>query len=671
MPFTRTQIALAEALQRAAARDTAKQVRLIAGPGTGKSTCIEERVWWLISEGVPPEEIAVVSFTRASARDLENRIRQFGIKNKIPELAVVHVSTLHSLALRSLKKAGLLAAYPVDPVVLDDWELENIFDVEFGQAASITSKVRTEEIRRLHEAYWNTGSWRPPNYLPPKPPISAAETKALVAFLPGRSQVYSCVLPGELIRLCVDKANAGIIDLANLLQVTNLIVDEYQDLNPCDLEFVDILMRSGVTTFVAGDDDQSIYSFRFAAPSGIQNFLTTYSAASARVLDKCFRCTPNVLQTGYAVIDSFPDPNRVPKRLESLYESAVPPLKGVVHRWNFASSKTEASAIAESCRDLIAEGVKAENIMILLSSVPTLGKPISEALSKAGVLFDEPRVSPFSDSEPGRLVFAILRAVYSLDDYVSLRTILSLRKGVGISTCNAIANLIITNSLNLRDVLTKPLPRGVFVKRNATAVDAARDVLVFIKTWNKDDTLQDRLSEIAGIIAGSLGAPSAALWDSYAKDLPDEMTLSELRAFISASVDRQREILMEINIRLGIPQPAANGEARVRILTMHGAKGLSAQVVFIPGLEEALLPGKRRAPYAGLIAEAGRFLFVSITRARFSCILSFSTLRITQGAAKPQTPSRFASSLGGVVTKRTSGLTKSEAKEIVAGIADL
>ena len=98
----------------------------------------------------------------------------------------------------------------------------------------------------------------PANYIPPDPPISTQERNAFQTFLISRGQLYACVLPGELVRKCVDAATAGALDLPNLFGASHLIVDEYQDLNSCDLQFVHLLAIAGVTLFAAGDDDQSI-----------------------------------------------------------------------------------------------------------------------------------------------------------------------------------------------------------------------------------------------------------------------------------------------------------------------------------------------------------------------------------------------------------------------------
>jgi len=672
MAITPVQIQVAQTAQHSAAHDDAPQVRLLAGPGTGKSSSIEERVHWLLSNGTPPNQIVAVSFTRAAAQDLERRIRTYGEQHGHADVQQVRVSTLHSVALRLLRQAGLLAAFPVDPRVLDDWELEEIFDSEFGGKASISRKTRREAIRRAHEAYWSTGLWDPANYIPPNPPISAQERTAFQAFLNSRGQLYACVLPGELVRKCVDASTTGTLNLPQLLDASHLIVDEYQDLNPCDLQFVHLLATADITLFAAGDDDQSIYSFRFASPAGIQKFRETYPVASLRSLDDCFRCTPVVLNSAYALVDAYADPLRLPKDVSSLYLHATPPVDGLVHRWRFASSQAETVAIAESCRNLIGAGIAPDKIMILLSSVPTLGRPLADALQEASVPFRPPRPRPFSDTTAGRLGLALLRIVSDADDYVALRTVLGLRTGIGIGTCNAIADTVHASNLNYRAIFVSPIPNGVFTGRSLNALQAARGVISQIQGWAAADLVGARRTVLKSLMDG-VGPDALAAWSEATDPLPDEMTLTELQRWLGASTDVDRErVLGDVAARLGMgdaePQPA---QSVVQLMTMHSAKGLSAQIVFIPGLEESLLPGPKRSPYPGLVSEAARLLFVSITRARAACVLSFSANRLTQGSFTKQTPSRFCQHLGGTFVYRTSGLNTEEAAAISSQIANL
>lgn len=664
MPITPNQIRSAVTIQHAAAHDTAQQIRVIAGPGTGKSFTIEERVCWLLESGIPPESIFTVSFTRASALDLRIRIRACCLNHGYAAHAL-SVTTLHALALRTLRAAGLLTAYPADPLVLDPWEVENIFDDEYKHSTGATKK-RCQQIRQDHEAYWHTGQWNPPNYIPPDPPVSDVERQSFTAFHNPRTQTYSCVLPGEIIRLCVSHMNAGTINPVSLLGISHLIVDEYQDLNAIDLEFIDLITARGAVLFVAGDDDQSIYSFRYAFPSGIQDFVNRYPSSGRHELADCFRCTPSILRAGVALIDAFPGPNRVPKRHISLYEQSTPPLRGVTHYWKCSDGVNESRLIAQSCRRLIDTGLNPRCILILLSKRKNLWPTLATELDEAEVPYELPRAVGFLDSLPGRLVLSILRIVTNNSDYVANRELLGLLPHVGVGTCSSICNEVVSNNLNYHDIFYRPLPAGIFNRRAIAALNRARAICQQLFTWLGTDTLRVRKDEISALVEDFFDPAAVSPWDDYIALLPDDTTLEELRDFLWADTDEQQAGLLEtILTRLNIPIPG-NGlfRPKVRIMTMHGAKGLSGHIVFIPALEEEVLPGPWRLPYPGLVLEAARLLYVSITRARAACIMTFAENRVVNGRYQRQTPSRFCAHVDGAFTSRQDCLDDNEIREI-------
>jgi superfamily I DNA/RNA helicase len=163
------------------------------------------------------------------------------------------------------------------------------------------------------------------------------------------------------------------------------------------------------------------------------------------------------------------------------------------------------------------------------------------------------------------------------------------------------------------------------------------------------------------------GAPAVADWQAAIAPLPAGASIEEVRDFLWADTDEQINGLLEaICERLKLPPaPQSLLPPRVRMMTMHGAKGLSAHVVFIPGLEDDILPGPWRVPYSGLVLEAARLLYVSITRARASCVLSYASYRMVNGINNAQTPSRFNIALGGSFSSRTTGLAAVEIQQIV------
>ena len=219
------------------------------------------------------------------------------------------------------------------------------------------------------------------------------------------------MLPGEIIRHCVERLEAGTLDLEDLLGFRQLIVDEFQDLNPMDLRFVRALADAGASIFAAGDDDQSLYSFRFAAPAGIQQFTTEYPGAHDHSLDACFRCTPEVLGAATRLIEANAAPGRIPKNLFSLYEEAEPPIEGALVCARYRTGRSEAEAIATSCVRLIDAGMNPRSILVLLSNQRAQGPDLFRALDAEEVPYEPPREAAFRDESVGRLVLTIWRLV--------------------------------------------------------------------------------------------------------------------------------------------------------------------------------------------------------------------------------------------------------------------
>jgi DNA helicase-2/ATP-dependent DNA helicase PcrA len=466
---------------------------------------------------------------------------------------------------------------------------------------------------------------------------------------------------------------AGSIDPVALLGIEHLIVDEFQDLNPMDLDFVHGLINGGATTLICGDDDQSIYSFRYATPSGIQSFSQTFPATRSHVLDECFRCMPSILAAAVGLTANFSPPQRIPKNLRSLYRHSVPPAPGVVHRWTFGNGVIEAAAVAESCANLIQAGLSPNDLLILPANQRAMSSALEAALQAANVPFIAGAAARMTDGDGGRLALAILRVVVNPDDYVAHRTILGIRHGVGPATTNRIREAVLNGNVAFRDIFYHPLPAGVFSGATLTAVNAARGICAQIGVWSEDDTLATHNADVAALITQAAGVQEAAAWQAHVAAIPQDITLKELRDYLSARSDEdEATVLQAVYERLGQPIPVVQVlPPRVKLMTMHGAKGLSARVVFVPGLEEQLIPSPRRAPIPGLVLESARLLYVSITRARAAVILSRANRRFINGQSKAHTPSRFAAHLGGAFVWRNAGATPGEAQHIVAECAQI
>lgn len=675
MTYTDEQLARASEQQNIAAHDNSQIIRLVAGPGTGKSRTIQKRVCWLLENGIHADNIYVISFTRASVLDLKQGIRKFCNDNNVVNSELIKVSTLHSLALRILRRANLLF-YPGTPTILDDWEVVEIYDKEFSKQNNNHGHyppTRCGEIRVDYEAYCSSGQYLPPMFIPPNPPISEPERNDFRTYHHTRNQIYSCVLPGELVKQCVENIEAGAIDVVDLLGITNLIVDEYQDLNPIDLHFIDLLINQNITTFIAGDDDQSIYSFRLASPKGIQEFTSQnrFPNAFSHEITDCFRCTPEILSTAQTLIDHFSEPRRLPKHTTSLYLASNPRLNGNSYRWQFQSDIDEANAIGLSCRELINHGISANKIAILLTNTKIQLSVIKNALSNFNLNFEFPKEHEFIDSEIGRFIYGLLRIICDENDYFAYRLLLGIYPRIGIITCNNIASRVFENNVNYRNIFNTNTSDGIFTAQQINSLKKIRDLCQSINGWVKDDTLILRNEEIYRIVGEVF--PELESWTRFTSVFPEGTTLEEIRDYMGARTINQKNLnLISIYERLHQPIPE-NGffVPKIRIMTMHGMKGLSSDIVFIPGLEESILPGEYNAHYPGLVFESARLLYVSITRAKAACILSFSSRRYFYGQVHDQAQSRFIPFLSGPFQHRETGLTDQEIENITFTINNL
>lgn len=671
MQFCPKQVKAAEDKQALAAMDRADHVLLVAGPGTGKSKVIERRLGWLLKSGVAQNHIRVTSFTRASSRDLRDRIEEYCSVDPRLSFDGHRVSTLHSLALSILKKARQLTKYPVSPLVFDDWEISHIFDTEFQEHTGYSLK-RCKNIRVFHESIWSNDEERTATYVKIHTPITNREQRDFVRFHRIITQCYACVLPGEIVRQCVECFQSGDLDPTSQLDLEHLIVDEVQDLNSMDMKLIDLIIEQGTHTFIAGDDDQSIYSFRFAFPSGIREFRDDHTNCNSHTLTKCFRCMPKIVGEANALIHIHSPANRIEKELESLYSSSTPKLDGVVHHWKFNSHISEARAIAESCRDLTISGVDANEIFILIGNKKELMPTLMGEFERVNVDIESPVEGDFRDSPAGRFVLALMRIVCSPSDYIALRTLVHLLRGVGPKTCLGIARAVIEHHLNYREIFYQDLIPPVFPRRAMKALNQSRSICAWIANWHESDELIARRAEITSIVEKYVDPNHSINWNRYTQGLPDSMTLRELRDYIWAESNAQRAAVMrEVNSNLGIPFDQGDNSHRVRMMTMHGAKGLSSQVVFIPGLEEDILPSSQSKLYPGLIQEAARLLYVSMTRARVSYIASYASRRQVHGKNCNRVPSRFLHDLCQSFVLREHGLQCDEIDYIQRQISQL
>lgn len=278
--------------QKQAASHVGCHACLVAGPGTGKTLVITRRIVYLVDEkGVDPDSIVALTFTRAAAAELRRRVAE-----ELGEERSPRIWTLHSFALRQLLRNSELAPDILKPIrIADDWEERHIILEDLANTLGI-------DVRQARQKLWSlSAAWESLRADAEGWPEPSPDPKFIGAWEEHRL-VYGYALRAELVyrlKLAVEQYEGFDLEGAS----GHVLVDEYQDLNRCDLAVVRALVDRGAELFAAGDDDQSIYGFRRAYPQGIREFLQDYPGGVLLKLRVTKRCDPQILKLGQFVAE--------------------------------------------------------------------------------------------------------------------------------------------------------------------------------------------------------------------------------------------------------------------------------------------------------------------------------------------------------------------------------
>jgi DNA helicase II / ATP-dependent DNA helicase PcrA len=588
--------------ERPAAHHRGNHARLLAGPGTGKTRTLVELVASLINEGTAsPEQILCLTFTRAAAAGLRRKVRAAIRSGEAPE-----VYTLHGFALRPLMARRVdVGAGPGLGRVADEWEERHVIEEDLKKllGEDTVRKVR-KRLRDLASAWDST----------PEAGIEERHGDAqLIGALRRHKDQYRYILRSELVFRLKEQLEANpYFPLQGDYRF--IVVDEYQDLNRCDVAVINSLASRDATLYVAGDDDQSIYQqLRNAHPQAIRDFVRDHGAADLR-LTVCVRCDQKILALANSVICQEID--REPKLLVP-HETAGP---GILESLAFPTGADEARGIARLTKSFIDAGVREGELLILPRSDfrGAFSAPIKAELDLLGVpaIVRTAEKSPL-DEPPGRALLAHLRLLLDPTDNLSWRSVLEtggLRVGdkavAALHELAVLRNISFSASLGVAE--REPLVLGRYSGSIAGAVTTVRSRLSSLQAKAPIET-----ATVAEVIDAAVGMlPAVPLLADAQKEL---QSLIDLYAPTSLA-----DFLGAIALRKDEEEDLVPGA--INIMTSHKAKGLEACVVVIAAAEEELFPGR------GHRDEERRLFYVSLTRAKHALFITFATRRAGQQA---------------------------------------
>ena len=606
-------------------------VRVVAGAGTGKTAVIAERFRRLVAEGASPASILVMTFTDRAAVEMRHRIEDL-IRAPAPT-----VGTFHSIALGWLRADGRLVGVPAAFRILagaDRWILARELMWGLGDAA-LTGDERPDDLvspalqmlERLKQELVplkRLSAW------------AAATSKgegdpATV----GRAQLMeACVrLFGAYERACRGQRFLDFEDLLTLAvrlleeqpallrayraRYPHVLVDEYQDLNLAQERLVELIAQGGGEPFIVGDDDQSIYRFRGASRASLERFGSHFPGALTITLGRNHRSSRRIVTAAAALIAN--NQERLPKELRS----SRPGDK--VELWLCPDGGTEASAIAVEAERLLADGVPISKIAVLCRT-NAIARPIADALAVRGLPHVVVGGHGFHDRPEIKDAIALLRVLRDPTDVVALARALT-RPPSSLDPTAALTKLRDRDGAAPLEVLERwPPSAGLALLLGTLSKQAAtldvRDL--FFELMERS-----RYLEMLGAgLEASEAARATANVSRFAEMIAE---------FCETSTDRSLEAYMrhlDLVLLSGEdeePAPVEGLVDAIQVMTIHQAKGLEFDAVFVPGLVEGRLPQSGRSPRFELppavleplvraredvVAEERRLLYVAMTRAR-------------------------------------------------------
>ena len=603
-----------------AVKTTDGPLLVLAGAGSGKTKVLTTRIAYLIESGVAPYNILAITFTNKAAKEMKERVFKL-----VGEVKDIQISTFHSFGLYIIKRHYNLLGYERNFTILD------------GDDSLVLVKNIVKEMGL------NTDDYNPKAI---RNKISGAKNELVY---PEEYEKYAGTDFEEIVCKVYKKyeerlKNNNSVDFDDLLilpiklfsvykdilkmyqeRFKYILVDEYQDTNRVQYILVNMLAARYKNICVVGDNDQAIYSWRGSDYRNILNFEKDYPDLKSVMLEENYRSTGNILKAANEVIKN--NKIRKDKNLWTKHE------EGSKIRYHRASDeKDEASYVVKEIKNLLYDGARREEIAVLYRT-NAQSRNIEEAMLRENIPYKVIGSFYFYNRKEIKDLISYLKLIYNKNDDISLVRIINVpKRGIGDKTIS-----------NLSDKSFK-LNKCIYDVIETGKEQEFKKIIEELKENSKDATL----TELVDLILDKTGIRKEL---ESEKTVDAEIRLSNLEEFKSITRTYEEnsdsptleEFLEEISLVADMNEHK-NETNVVTLMTVHAAKGLEFDYVFVIGMEEGLFPHLNSMETEDL-EEERRLCYVAITRAKKKLWLINAKSRMIYGKHDNYFPSRFISEI--------------------------
>ena len=604
---------------------------VVAGAGSGKTKVLTSRIAYILEKKKAwPNQILCVTFTNKAAKEMRERVFKL-LGGNVNSLA--WLGTFHSISVKFLRRHAEAVGLKSNFTILDTDDQKKLIKNICKSQNIDAKKISPQFIMSLID-HWKNKGLLPDEVKVEKKNIFENQILKVYKIYQSKIRDLNACDFGDLILYCV-KIFEENPDIKNIYSnnFKYILVDEYQDTNFVQNKWLSLIVNKNRNICCVGDDDQSIYSWRGAEIKNFLNFDKSYPGCKIFRLEQNYRSTKNILDTASFLISHNKD--RLGKKLWSEGE------KGENIKLNcYKNGKTEAQNVGDIIEEKLKKKESLNDMAILVRAIYQT-REFEERFLKIGLNYRIVGGIKFYERAEVKDAICYLRIInQKYDDLAFERVLNKPRRGIGDSTLKQLHNFSGKNKLCLEDSANKLLQLNQFKPKVKSVI---KHFLELIKKWRLDIKNNKHYDVLKTVLDES--GYSEMLKNK--KDFENESRLENLKELLRAmhDYDNLQGFLEHVALATSIDQEWEND--KINIMTMHAAKGLEFNTVFLPGWEEGLFPHQKSLEEKGDFAleEERRLAYVGITRAKKNVYISFATQRSWHGEWLDSLPSRFVNEL--------------------------
>ena len=633
---------------------------IIAGAGSGKTRVLTTRIAYMLSQGVEPSSILALTFTNKAAREMRERIEKLVGR----QARYIRMGTFHSVFARILRENATRLGFPESFTIYEPNDVKNLI------------KDITQDLK-LYIYDVGGDHYKPQNVAAR---ISMAKNCLIT---PGAYKANAVLMDEDRKAKMPEIANIyeeyckrckrnGAMDFDDLLLQTNILlrdcpdvlekyqdmfkyvlVDEYQDTNMAQYIIVRRLALKHSNVCVVGDDAQSIYAFRGAKIENILSFQRDYPTTKVYKLEQNYRSTQTIVEAANSLIAH--NSRRLDKRCFSAADKGEK-----IRLVRCLEDSYEPVEVAMDIKDRVREGAEWRDFAVLYRTNKQHGL-FEAAFTRRGIPYRVYKGMSLLEHKDIRNMIAYLCVILNPNDDESFKRIINYpARGIGDTTIARIAEIAAQRQTSMWHTVNALVGSSEALGQVEKVV--VRKVAEFVRMINELAAMRVEMGVCD--FAKEVMMRSGILHELEREKKPENDTakdyLDQLLAMMSSYEDEcdremeeglrdkeQRPTIDEWmqNIMLQTDQDNEDDGNKVTLMTVHSAKGLEYDYVYIVGMEEGLFPSSRSVESVADLEEERRLMYVAITRAKKAALLSFSEMRRVWGKTENTKPSRFLSEI--------------------------